>query len=213
MASYRNSLIYPQRYIELKQAVKQECARRRYIGSVASYAGTDYDYIEIPTSEHIIKSEHFTKNNIPLRAINSSGMPSSYEEREITDNDMLILETKVEAFASRNIVNRTATDCSSSCTGTCTMTCTTGCTSGCSGGCDGCSGCGGACSNSCTNACSGCGGACSSTCSTGCGTGCSTECVASCYGGCDGDCGTSCSHCGTNCSGICGAACASTVSS
>lgn len=214
MASLKGTLIYPQRYINLKAAVKAECARRKYTGSVASYAGTQYDYTEIPTSQHIIPKEHFVKNNIPLKAINSNGMPSSYEERVITDDDMLLLETKVAAFATRKIIDKSPTDCAASCTGTCTTSCQTGCTSGCSGGCDGCSGCGGACSNSCSGGCSGCGGECSSSCTTGCGTGCSSECVSSCYGGCSGgDCGSSCGNCGTNCSGVCGAACAATVSS
>ena len=218
MASQKGKLIYPQRYKILKAAVKAECLRRNKVGSVASYGGVQYDYTHEPDSDSIIATEHFSKNNIPLRAINPDGMPSTLEDRIITDDDMLILETKVATFADRDIYDQSPTDCASSCTGTCTTSCSGSCTDGCSGDCWA------RCQSSCSNGCgNGCGGQCSTTCGGECDAGCVGFCYSSCYGtcegacyvGCDTDCGdrcsagclSECSHCGTSCSDACGVAC------
>ena len=40
------NLIEPSRIIELKARVKAECARRKYVGSVAEYSEVGYDFIE-----------------------------------------------------------------------------------------------------------------------------------------------------------------------
>ena len=42
------NLIEPSRIIELKARVKAECARRKYVGSVAEYSEAGYDFIETP---------------------------------------------------------------------------------------------------------------------------------------------------------------------
>ena len=201
------SKVSAQRYNNLKAEVKAECARRSNVSttsgstSVASYAGTAYDYTTTPASGVIIKEEHYTKNKVPLAAI-KSGIGSN--SKLIDDSNMTELESFVTLCKAQGKEDKTAANntCSGGCTGLCYLTCTGSCSGGCQGTCSG------SCTGSCKN---GCGGACSSSCKEG-----------DCYGGCSGDCEGSCSgSCGSNCkgtcvggcSGYCGAACESYCSS
>lgn len=223
MASELNQIITAERFNELKEKVKNECLRRKYVGSVAEYGGSQYDFTVIPQTDNQIRKEHYEKINFPLGKINTDGLPSSDSERIVKDEDLLTMETKIELFSKRSIQSSAATDCASLCTGTCTDTCTTGCRSGCSGGCEsGCSGsCGSACSNDCTGNCTdACTNACDTNCTSGCGVGCSGQCVTSCSSAgsptpdCSNSCGNRCGDgdgfvcvgtckmgCGTSCGG------------
>lgn len=60
-------------FIALKARVKAEMQRRSYYGSLTSYAGTAYDYTEVPANDKIIKTEHINKLVTPMNAINASG--------------------------------------------------------------------------------------------------------------------------------------------
>ena len=212
------SKVSAQRYNNLKAEVKAECARRSNISatsgstSVASYAGTAYDYTITPASGVIIKEEHYTKNKVPLAAI-KSGIGS--DSKLIDDSNMTELESFVTLCKAQGKEDKTATNntCSGGCTGLCYLTCTGSCNGGCQGTCSSsCTGsCTGGCSTGCTGSCkNGCGGACSSSCKEGdCYGGCSGDCQGSCTGDCDGSCKGGCD----GCSGYCGAACESYCSS
>ena len=200
------SKVSAQRYNNLKAEVKAECARRSNVSttsgstSVASYAGTAYDYTTTPASGVVIKEEHYTKNKVPLAAI-KSGIGS--DSKLIDDSNMTELESFVTLCKAQGKEDKTAENntCSGGCTGLCYLTCTGSCSGGCEGTCSG--GCSGSCKNSC-------GGACSSSCKEGdCYGGCSGDCEGSCTGDCDGSCKGGCD----GCSGYCGAACESYCSS
>ena len=211
------TLITPQRFINLKAKVKAECQRRAYVGSVSAYGGTSYDFSATPAKGNKITAEYYTKNAVPMNAINSSKTPTTTAQgRKILDSEYTAMESNVAVYSTRNRYDRSGTDCSSSCTGLCYTTCSGSCTgcsgctscSGCSGSCTSCSGCSGSCT-SCTG-CSGCSGC---TSCSGCSGGC-TSC-SGCWGGCTSCSGcwgcTSCSGCSgcTSCSGCsgCGGGC------
>ena len=183
------SKVSAQRYNNLKAEVKAECARRSNVSttsgstSVASYAGTAYDYTITPASGVIIKEEHYTKNKVPLAAI-KSGIGS--DSKLIDDSNMTELESFVTLCKAQGKEDKTAANntCSGGCTGLCYLTCTGSCSGGCSNTCSR------DCSNSCENSCRG-----------DCENSCSGDCDGSCKGGCDG------------CSGYCGAACEANCSS
>lgn len=217
----------------LKTKVKAEMNRRRYNGSVASYGGSAYDFSTAPANLGPVKGEHLSKNLTPMRAVNGAGLPSY--PGTLTESDQAVMEAKVNAWATRSITDRSATDCASGCTGTCYSSCQTGCYTGCSGcsGCSaacktdctgtcktGCSGCGSGCADTCTGGCktgcSGCGSGCADTCSggcktgcSGCGSGCSDDCYGDCYGcsGCGSGCADECSGCGSGCADECTVTC------
>ena len=183
------SKVSAQRYNNLKAEVKAECARRSNVSttsgstSVASYAGTAYDYTTTPASGVIIKEEHYTKNKVPLAAI-KSGIGSN--SKLIDDSNMTELESFVTLCKAQGKEDKTAANntCSGGCTGLCYLTCTGSCSGGCSNTCSG------DCSNSCKNSCRG-------------------DCENSCTGDCDGSCKDGCD----GCSGYCGAACEANCSS
>lgn len=168
------------RYVNLKAKVKAEMNRRCHTGSVAAYGGTSYDYSVVPATGGAILKEHRDKILDPLRAVNSDVIPAPVGY--ISDAEITNAETRVNAWATRGLADRTASDCKSGCTGTCNTSCTTGCYTGCTGGCN--TGCSGGC-----DGCDGC---------DGCGSGCDGGCS-----GC-GDCGGRCSNCGG-----CGSSCSS----
>ena len=213
------NLIEPSRIIELKARVKAECARRKYVGSVAEYSEAGYDFIETPIVDQKVLEEHYRQLAVPMNAINSNNTPDVIGiDREITEEDFAKMENYITQYESRDIYDTSPTDCSSSCTGTCTVDCTGGCGSGCSGTCrgscsgrcrGGCRGCSGTCKGSCTGSCIDCGGQCATSCSGSCGSqcsyGCKTNCDTSCYGGCDRGCGGVCSNCQGSCTVCTGA--------
>lgn len=211
MASQLGNIVKAQRFNELKQKVKQECKRRKYVGSVEQYGDTNWDFSNVPVIDKEITKEHYEKISIPMRKINWQVTPNGPFDRIIKDEDILSFETNVIAFSGRAIDNYwDETDCSLSCTGTCTTDCTTGCGGDCK---NGCRGCGGACSSSCSGGCEGscgtdCTGVCSDTCETGCGKGCEGECTKSCFQSgqtCQWDCTGGCNNTSVNstCSDAC----------
>lgn len=71
MALNSQNQILASDFVSLKARVKAEMNRRRYSGSLTSYAGTAYDYTENPTSGGVIKPEHANKLIIPGQCNNS----------------------------------------------------------------------------------------------------------------------------------------------
>lgn len=213
MASQLDQIIKADRFITLKNQVKEECKRRKYIGSVAAYGSSEWDYSDtatttIPAKDKEIQKDHYNKISIPLKKINWMKMPNGPLNREINDKDLVTLETMYAAFHNRSITSRTTTDCAASCTGTCTTYCDTTCYGGCDGACG--SGCTGKCEDTCKG---GCIGWCSARCS---GMTCQNVCsVCTCGDGCEGHCVISCAGvetcaqtCASACKGGCAAECA-----
>lgn len=157
-----SGIISASRFKELKAAVKAECLRRSYTGSVADYGGSSYDYTTEPADGGMIKKEYYTKNAVPLNAISGD---ITTAPGIITEAGIKAMEEKVAALAAISKTS-SSTGCKASCTGLCS--------SSCSGGC---SGCGGSCSYNCSSSCSG---SCDNTCKT--------TCTRTCYDDCDTGC-------------------------
>ena len=187
-------------FVSLKARVKAEMKRRQYTGSLATYAGTAYDYSVTPTSGGVISAEHINKLVTPVNAITASG----YTTKNAGDivQELSSFDTKLKAHESQALYG--ATDCTSSCSGLCSTACSGTC-SGCSG-CSGCGGCDNTCSGSCSGGCEGCGSGCNAGCAPSCAggcwnDGCTSSCTATCRT-CAGVCGNGCGYnCGSNCSG------------
>lgn len=202
------SVVKADRFTALKARVKAEVQRRNQSGSVASYAGSAYDYTVAPGPGKTIRAEHRDKLVTPLRAVNSDVVPAS-AGAAVKDSELANLETRVTAWSARSMTDRSGSDCKSGCTGTCYTGCATGCyscgsgcpnsCSGCGFGCDGCKGCGSSCSDDCTSSCSGnCGTSCSNNCQAECATSCKDGCYTNCKGTCEGECSQVCSKgCGS----------------
>lgn len=161
MALSEGNVILASDFVAIKARVKAECARRKYNGSVESYAGSTYDYTVIPTDGNVPLPEHFNKIIVPMNAMVDTGRSQTrdgYLVRAINDID--------SALTTLESIDDTAADsgCNASCTGLCQGTCTTGC-----------SGCTAACKNSCS-------GSCGSDCSTRCAVTCTAVCKGSCKG-------------------------------
>lgn len=177
-------------FIALKAKVKAEMLRRSHSGSVAAYGGTAYDFTTPPANGGPLLGEYLKKNLEPMRAVNPDGLPTY--PGGLDKQGQELMETKITAWGTRAITDRSASDCKTGCTGTCFNSCTTGCHTGCSG----CSGCGRGCADDC-DGCDGCSGGCE-----GC-SGCGGGCADSCKGGCEG-----CSGCGGTCTYSCTQTCA-----
>ena len=137
MALSEGNVILASDFIAIKARVKAECARRKYNGSVESYAGSSYDYTVTPTDGNVPLPEHFNKIIVPMNAMVDTGRSQTqngYLVRAMNDIDSAL--TTLESIAE----TASSSGCKSSCTGLCQGTCTTGC-SGCTGSCSG--GCGG----------------------------------------------------------------------
>ena len=186
-------------FTELKARIKAECARRKYNGSVASYAGTSYDYTVAPTTGNAPLPEHFNKIIVPLNAIINTGM-----SQEESGDIVYQMSTISSSLATLESISATAASsgCKASCTGLCQGTCASACTTGCTGGCKGtCKGtCSGGCT-SCTGSCvNGCSGLCTQLCYDNCYTECYGECAFNCTGTCQGGCLGGCKN---DCKGFC----------
>ena len=92
------SIITASRLNTLKSAVKAECNRRKYTGSVTTYAGSTYNYNKTPAKNVIIEKEIYEKNAVPLNAI-SGDISTEVSSNIIKDSDFLKLETKVASLA------------------------------------------------------------------------------------------------------------------
>ena len=197
------SLISAERFTALKAAVKAECARRKYTGSVASYAGAAYDFTSAPKDGVTIDQEHYEKIAVPLHAIIGGTAPDP--DRVVSEEEIAEMEETVQNLAKYGTVG-SSSGCGASCTGLCAGGCASGCSS-CSGTCSGsCSGCSGSCRGSCRGDCDG-----------GCDSDfCTAECADLCGGSCtscSGTCTGKCSGCGGNCSGTCSGGCGTACTS
>jgi len=185
-------------YINLKNRVKEEMKRRKYIGSLTAYAGSSYDYTIVPASGVSIAAEHQAKIVTPMRAVNGTTVGTTAASRGNAAVSISNLDTILTKFESKALTPG-STDCASSCSGLCHTECGNTC-KGCSGTCEG------SCKDTCTGSCTGdCTGDCSGTC-TGCSGSCSggcTSCSGTCSGGCSGSCSGGCSSCSGSCSGGC----------
>ena len=205
-------LISPSRFIELKQKIKAECERRQYKDSVKQYSNLEYDFIENPTKDKIIFTEHYLKNFIPLNAINADKTPLQEAEHAIKEDELIQAEAQIIDYMDTPVDSEStdckANSCAGLCYGDCQSACSTTCTGTCSGGCN--TTCTGTCSNTCRGDCEGgCSGECSTTCTGkcyGCGDGCAGKtCTTTCTQDCSQNCRYTCSYdCGGNgCSGKC----------
>lgn len=164
----------------LKARVKAECARRKYTGSVESYAGTAYDYTNPAAAGKLIRYEHYTKLAEPLTAIDGkTRMPRT----RINQADITEMQNVLTTLEGKSLTT-TSTGCSASCTGLCYTACSGGCKGNCSA----------VCQNDCNYDCYG-----------TCYAVCADSCAGQCGDHCGGTCGTSCSD---TCTGGCRAACA-----
>lgn len=202
--------ITAERFRQLLTEISNECARRKYYGSVSAYADRANNALTTGTfeAEGIIAEQTFNAIEEPMTAINSKDNPATKEHPiVIKDAPLSNIEANLAVYKTYPIqgVN---TGCSANCTGLCYTQCTGGCASGCSGAC------GGACSNNCSGGCSGCSGctSCSGSCSGGCKGGCRgcTSCTG-CSGGCKTGC-SGCSGCSSFCTGGCSKGCAGACS-
>ena len=173
------SLISAERFIALKDAVKKECARRAYTGSVAEYAGTNYDYVVVPSSGAIILKEHYEKIATPLNAI--TGNILTNPDRSIREDEIANMESLIETLSSYDLRSST-TGCGADCTGLCSTACSGGCSGSCGSKCS--SGCTGDCAVGCKTSCrNDCGSVCGD---DGCTSSCSTACTSNCNYWCQG---------------------------
>lgn len=191
-------------FIDLKARVKAEMQRRKYKGSLVTYASSSYDYTVVPTQNGAVLPEHVNKIAIPLNAINTTGV------EEVASGDIIKAIDALDDFltkAEKYSITSKTTDCKSTCTGLCVTGCgsgCTGCSGSCSGSCSGCSGCGGSCAN-------GCGGVCSKDCISACDTTCQMQCKETCDNGCKNKCKGTCSvMCGNTCTVSCEGTCRNT---
>ena len=165
-------------FINLKARVKAEMQRRKYKGSLVTYASASYDYTVTPTANSVVLPEHVNKIAIPLNAINATGI------EEVASGDVIKAINALDDFLTKAegySITGKSTDCKLSCSGLCINGCGSGCT-GCSGSCStGCTGCSGTCSATCGNSCYA---KCMWDCEGACAEGCSSSCMGSCIGGC-----------------------------
>ena len=160
----------------IKARVKAECARRKYVGSIASYASEEYDYTITPIPGENVLPEHWNKIVIPMNQISDTGF--TVKESGDVVPSLLALSNLLGQFESER-TDGTVSSCRSTCTGLCVGACSSGCM-GCTGGCAS------TCAQSCTGGCSSC-----------------TSCSGSCQSGCSGTCRGGCSTCAHACASAC----------
>ena len=192
MALSENNTYLASEFIALKARVKAECARRRYNGSVASYASAAYDYTVTPQSGNPVLPEHVNKIVEPVNAITPTGYKTVHSG-EIIKALQNVSDTLT--YLESVPITYNGASCNGTCTGLCYGTCTGGCRGTCTGSCTG--GCLQSCSGNCSAACAD---TCSGSCATWCEVNCSEECdnlcaqtcVSTCIGGCKGECKGTC---------------------
>lgn len=160
---YKDSL-EPQDIQDLKTRINNELKRRNKYGSVASFAGKDWEFISEPKQGEEYTQDHLKKIIEPLLQIADFQIDNSIPQ---------VAPDIQQLYDASNFVDKltkeTQTGSSSSCRGACTGLCV----GSCSGTCDGCTG-------TCKSSCQGCTNTCGGSCS-GC-TGCGSGCVSSCQG-------------------------------
>lgn len=171
-------------FVSLKARVKAEMQRRKYTGSLAKYAGVEWDYIVQPTVGEKLLPEHYNKIIEPLNAI----APTGYDNAVSQGIHAIAIKAAFDKLAEYEKKSTGgATDCAASCSGLCYTSCGSDCSITC-GGCDyWCStSCSGGCDTTCTSTCQ-------SECQAKCGGQCGVQCGYSCYLSCRGNCGKNCS--------------------
>lgn len=141
----------------LKSAIKTELGRRDLggatanFGSLAEYAGSNWDFTEVPATDSKIKLEHGKKTINALYTIKDVDNLSFVEKdgKIPTDDKFLTLEQFVLNLSAETMTNTTSS-CRGNCSGLCAGSCITGC-SGCNTGCKG--SCKGNCSTTCQGSC------------------------------------------------------------
>jgi len=63
------AIINPDRFNQLKNKVKTECARRKGTGSVTVYSTAQYDFTYTPANGVDVLTDHFNKLAVPIYAI------------------------------------------------------------------------------------------------------------------------------------------------
>ena len=208
----------------LKAKIKSELLRRDGNGSLAVFAGSDYDFNLVPEAGSPVMAEHGQKTiDLILKIAPVNGLKEVKKGDPIPDGFDTELIAHVDRLAAETKRYGAKSSCVGACSGLCISACVSACTS-CSGSCEGscvscsayCGGCAGTCSGSCTGCSGGCSGGCTSctgTCSGGC-SGCTTACkgdctsvCTSCVGYCTRECAVNSSKCAGNCTGMCFGSC------
>lgn len=177
----------------------------------------EYKYINIPTSNSLLKEEYKTKAASLMKLISGNNYQENGQIASQNDFINMAVDTTLyngigmhdyaPAYACSE---STCTGLCYSCTGECTVGCL-GCTTDCEQGCASCSGichsgCGTDCSGECNTTCTG---QCADDCDTTCENGCYRTCYTTCSGDCDGKCGggsceaTCADNCEVGCRGGC----------
>lgn len=168
-----------QEFIDLKARVKAEMQRRRGVGSLAAYAGSEYDFTVTPTSGGPTLTEHGYKIWFPMEQINDTGVNQPIKNGPLEKFDSL--ETLLATAESQPMGVPNNSSCMASCSGLCQSSCTGGCYTTCTSSCsDDCTyGCRGGCEGGCDGMCPG---GCAGYCTQACGdTACGVICEGSCY--------------------------------
>lgn len=181
----------------IKKKVKAEMQRRHGTGSMATYAGTNWDFTALPATGGKVQTEHGHKVIAPIIAVKPQGnlTDAAAGAKIPSDFNTANLNKIVDTYAAE-----ATTTPHSSCQASCSGLCTTGCYSGCSGCLSSCiNGCAYECTNSCTASCmldcvTGCENTCKITCFKVCLNSCVGGCESGCEGGCEGTCRGICAH-------------------
>lgn len=183
-------------FINLKARVKAECARRKYNGSVASYATATYDYTVVPSANTVPLPEHFNKIITPMNAMVNTGRSTVSSGSLVAQ--LASISSALSTLEAKDVTASNA-GCKASCTGLCQGTCASACTTGCTGACKG------TCKGTCTGGCgSNCAGTCWAACFVNCDTYCTDTCDSVCAFSCTADCAGGCKGgCLSGCMGTC----------
>ena len=198
----------------LKTAVKNECLRRCFYGSVESYGGSSYNYTTAAAAGKKITVDYYNKNAVPLNAIDNNTLSTS-QGLPISSVGVNVLINKVNTLVQKELGAQTltATGCAALCTGLCFNNCGTTCSVECQGSC------GGACNRGCGAGCAITGTECAGTCFVACAQNsqgvticepCYSLCTNTCHLTCSTNCGNStCTKsCGPgNCQQVCTGTC------
>lgn len=142
--------------LEIKAKLKAEMLRRGLnnstasFGSLSEYAGSDYDFTNIPTENtHLTKDQGEKTINILYRVEDQKGCDYVIDDsRSPSDNNFEALNTYIDTLAAEDI-EAMHTSCRGACSGLCFGSCI-GLCNGCSGKCDtGCVGCVATCGTGC----------------------------------------------------------------
>lgn len=160
---------------QLKAEVKELMEERTYSGmggSLAAYAGIEWDFQkELQVSDPIL-SEHIQKIIDPLLQINDFKRDNSLiGNRQVPIEALLRAEKMIQELKEKERISQD-TGCRGNCTGLCYAACYSACT--------GCISCSGSCST-----------ACEKQCAAGCSGGCA-GCTGGCFNGCTNTCGSGC---------------------